>query len=103
MPVNVCLPLFGAAGHEMEEGVRVTGQQLHSLGDELQERLRKAADTLDKMAAAGWVAETALYEVLLRHDQVHTQAEAEQRLGEMGINPAVLMIFEEPEEEEADY
>src|SRR5262249_43563726 len=100
MAVNVCLPLFGNAGQELEEGARVTGQQLRTLADELQQRLQKAADILDKMAAAGWMAETALYDVLLQHDQVHTQAEAEQRLRELGIDPAELMIFEEPEEDE---
>src|SRR4051794_11262210 len=47
MAVNVCLPLFGNAGHELEEGARVSGKQLRTLADELQERLRKAADILD--------------------------------------------------------
>jgi hypothetical protein len=103
MAVNICLPLFGNAGHELEEGVKVTGQQLRTLADELQERLRKAADILDQLAAAGWRAETALYDVLLRHDHVQTQAEAEQRLRELGIDPGVLMIVEEPEEDETDY
>jgi hypothetical protein len=103
MAVNVCLPLFGNAGHELEEGARVTGQQLRTLADDLQERLRKAADTLDKLVGAGWTAQTALYDVLLRNDQVQTRAEAEQRLRELGIDPGELMIFEEMEEEEPDY
>jgi hypothetical protein len=103
MAVNVCLPLFGNAGHELEEGASVSGQQLRTLADELQERLRKAADTLDKLVSAGWTAQTALYDVLLQHDQVQTRADAEQRLRDLGIDPAELMIFEEPEEDEADY
>jgi hypothetical protein len=103
MAVNVCLPLFGNAGHELEEGTKVSGQQLRTLADELQERLRKAADILDKLIGAGWTAETALYDVLLRHDQVQTRADAEQRLRELGIDLGELMIFEEMEEEEPDY
>src|SRR5215813_1011114 len=53
MGVTVCLPLFGNPGHELEEGTSVKGQHLRNLAAELQDRLQKAGDTLDKLASAG--------------------------------------------------
>jgi hypothetical protein len=97
--VNVCLPLFGNPGHELEEGGRVQGQHLRTLGDELRERLQKAADVLDRLEAAGWAAHVAMYEVILTRAGVETRADAERELRALEIDPADLMIVEEVEEE----
>jgi hypothetical protein len=53
MSVNVCLPLFGDPGRELEAEGAVQGRHLRKLGDDLRERLQKAADTLEKLEAAG--------------------------------------------------
>src|SRR5262249_53950009 len=98
--VNVCLPLFGNAGHELEEGAALGGEQLRTLGGELRERLRQAAEALDKLQAAGWSATVAMYDALLAHAAVQTRAEAERRLRELDIDPAGLMIVEEVQEDE---
>jgi hypothetical protein len=100
MAVNVCLPLFGNPGQELEEGAAVRGQQLRELADSLHERLRQAADTLDKLLGAGWTTRLAMYEVILLHGGVQTREQAEQRLRELGIDPESLMIVEEIDEEE---
>ena len=99
MSVNVCLPLFGAPAHELTEEKRVSGRHLRALGDELRERLLKAANLLDKLEAAGWVAGIAMYEVTLTYDGVETREQAEQRLGAIGIDPVELMIIEEVEDD----
>jgi hypothetical protein len=100
MAVNVCLPLFGNPGRELEEGAAVKGQQLRDLAENLRERLLKAAATLDKLAAAGWTTSLAMYEVFLIHDAVQTRDEAIQRLRELEINPDDFMIIEEVDEED---
>src|SRR5262249_52838143 len=101
MAVNVCLPLFGNPGRELEEETAVKGQQLRDLGDSLRERLHKAATTLDKLAAAGWTTSLAMYEVFLLHDDVQTREDATRRLRELELDPDEFMIIEEVEEDDA--
>lgn len=97
MPVNVCLPLFGDPAHELEPGP--TGRQLRELGEQLHERLAKAADTLDKLHAAGWSSQVATFDILLTRSDVRTREDAERLLRELGIDPAEFMILEEVEED----
>jgi hypothetical protein len=100
MAVNVCLPLFGNPGRELEEGATVKGQQLRELGDALRERLHQAAATLDKLTAAGWTTQLAMYEVFLFHESVQTRDEAVQRLRDLELDPERFMIIEEVEEDD---
>jgi hypothetical protein len=100
MGVNVCLPLFGEPGRELEED-RVKGKHLRSLGDALRERLNKAADLLDRLEAAGWSAQVALYEVTLARADVETREQAERHLRAAGVDPTELMIIEEFDEDPA--
>ncbi len=102
MAVTVCLPLFGPAGQEMEEGAAVRGQQLRELATSLGERLQAAADLLDTLTAAGWSARVGLYDVLLTCAPVQTRAEAERRLRELEVDPEKLVIFEDVEEEDVE-
>jgi hypothetical protein len=102
MGVTICLPLFGNPGHEMEEGATVKGQQLRDLAAGLTERLHKAANTLDKLAGAGWSSRLAMYDVILLHSEVRTREDATRRLQALGIDPHELMIIEDVEEEEDD-
>jgi hypothetical protein len=100
MAVNVCLPLFGNPGRELEEGAAIKGQQLRELGDTLRDRLHQAAATLDKLTAAGWTTQLAMYEVFLLHGAVQTRDAAIQRLRELEIDPEQFMIIEEVEEDD---
>jgi hypothetical protein len=98
MGVTVCLPLFGQPGQELEEGSAVKGQQLRDLAADLNTRLLAAADVLDRLLAAGWKSQTAMYEVILTHPDVPTREEAVGRLQGMGIDPEALMIIEDVED-----
>jgi hypothetical protein len=102
MGVTVCLPLFGSAGQELDEGAPLRGQQVRELAASLGERLLAAADLLDKLTAAGWSARVGLYDVLLTWEQVQTRAEAERRLREVGVDPEQVVIFEDVEEEDVE-
>jgi hypothetical protein len=100
MGVTVCLPLFGPPGRELEEGSDVKGVQLRQLAAQLQERLNKAADSLEKLHAAGWSARVAMYDVILSRLGVETKEEAERRLNELGLIVEDFIIIEDVEEEE---
>ncbi|MGH7171400.1 MAG: hypothetical protein ACRELG_14080 [Gemmataceae bacterium] len=99
MGVTVCLPLFGPPGRELEEASAVTGAQLRRLSVELQERLGKAADILDKLHADGWNTRVAIYDVILTRLGVETKDEAMQRLSELGLAAEDFLIIEDIEEE----
>jgi hypothetical protein len=92
--------LTANAGHELEEGAPLRGDQLRTLADDLGERLRAAADALDKLRSAGWSATVAMYDAFLVHDEVRTKEEAERQLQALGIDPSELMIIEDEEEDE---
>jgi hypothetical protein len=100
MGVTVCLPLFGPPGRELEEGSDVKGVQLRQLAAQLQERLNKAAESLEKLHAAGWSARVAMYDVILSRLGVETKEVAEHRLGELGLAVEEFIIIEDVEEEE---
>src|SRR5947209_1883125 len=100
MSVIVSLPLLGPLGQELEEGSAVQGRQLRTLGKDLQARLERAAETLDRLTADGWAARVALYDVLLTRKGVETQEDAVGRLTALGVNPEDLLIIEEVEEED---
>jgi hypothetical protein len=100
MGVTVCLPLFGPPGRELDEGSDVKGVQLRQLAVQLQERLNKAAESLEKLHAAGWSARVAIYDVILSRLDVETKEEAERQLGELGLTIEDFIIIEDVEEEE---
>jgi hypothetical protein len=102
MGVTVCMPLFGNAGQELEEGARLDGARLRALGVALQERLAAAADTLDRLVAGGWSCRVAMYDVLLSCPGVETRAEVEKRFRELGVDPGQMMIVEDVEEDEIE-
>lgn len=102
MPVNVSLPLFGNAGHELEEGQPLQPAHLRNLAEEMNQRLIGLADLIDRLKAHGWTATTAMYDAILTHPQVKTRQEAEKILKDAGIDPAQLMILEEIEENDEE-
>jgi hypothetical protein len=102
MGVTVSLPLFGNPGHELEEGSTVKGQQLRDLADQLGERLRQAADALDKLAGAGWTTQLGMYDIILSRRDLATRDEAVRQLQALGLNPDDFMILEDVEEEDQE-
>ena len=101
MSVTVCLPLFGPPGRELEEGLALKGPQLRKLATELQERLNRTADTLDRLAGGGWSARVAMYDAILTRPGVETKERAESLLGELGLAAEDFIIIEDVEEDEA--
>jgi hypothetical protein len=102
MGVTISLPLFASPGQELEEAALVQGRHLRELAADLHERLLRAADALDRLGAAGWECRAALYDILLSHPGVQTEAEAVARLGALGVNPEELLIVEDVEEDASD-
>jgi hypothetical protein len=100
MGVTICLPLFGNPGRELEEGALVKGKRLRDFAAELNERLHKAADTLDRLTEAGWTSQVAMFDVLLHQKGIETREEAIRRLQALGINPEELLIIEDVEDED---
>jgi hypothetical protein len=100
MGVVICLPLFGPPGRELEEGQVVGSKRLRDLGAELNERLGRAADTLDRLTADGWTASVAMYDLILTRRGVETPDAAAARLRSLGIAPEDLLIIEEVGDEE---
>jgi hypothetical protein len=100
MGVVICLPLFGPPGRELEDGKSLQGRQLRTLAAELAERLGKAAELLDKLAAAGWSARVAEFDALVSRDGIETHDDAVRRLQEAGVAPDEFLIVEDPEEDE---
>ena len=97
MSVNVCLPLYGNPGRELEGAVRP--RDLRELGERLQERLRRAAEALEALQADGWSAHVGEFDVMLTRPGVSTQEEAERLLRRAGVDPGEMLIFEEIEDE----
>jgi len=102
MGVTVCLPLFGEPGRELEQGSALSGRQLRELAAGLHERLDKAANTLDTLAAAGWAAQVSLFDAILHHPGVQSREDAEQKLRGLGVDPDGLIIVEDVEDEEVE-
>jgi hypothetical protein len=98
MPVYVTLPLFGLPGQELGEDAAPGGRQLRALGDELRERLHRAAEAVDRLTAAGWSARTGASDVLFQYAAVRDPEEAGRRLRELGLDPEQFLIFEEDED-----
>jgi hypothetical protein len=102
MGVTVCMPLFGNPGRELDEGSALKSKDLRTLADTLAERLRQAADALDKLTADGWGNQMAMFDLILTHARVGTREQAEERLRGLGIDPEQMLIVEDVEEDEPD-
>jgi hypothetical protein len=100
MGVTVCIPLFAHAGKELDEGSAVTGKQLRDLAEDLDGRLKKAADIVDRLLGAGWSTQMATSDVLLSHQEVRSREDALQRLQALSIDPEELLIVEDFEEQQ---
>ena len=45
------------------------------------------ADALDKLTSAGWEASMGLYDVLLSHPYIDSEADARGRIEDLGLDP----------------
>ncbi|MCI0465135.1 MAG: hypothetical protein L0Z62_50075 [Gemmataceae bacterium] len=100
MSVLVSLWMFGKPGMELREGEDITADEIRALQQELFERLGRAAEIVEQMTAAGWDAQMSLYDVMLSHPYVRTEADARTRLDDLGIDPEEVHIDEFEDEED---
>jgi hypothetical protein len=100
MAVFLSLWLFGKPGHELNEGGEVTPEELRALAGHMHGRLTEAADIVEKLTNAGWDVQMGLYDVFISHPYITTQAQAEEKLLDLGIDPEKLYIDEFEDEEE---
>lgn len=100
MAVFMSLWLFGKPGQELNEGGEVTPEELRALAEHMHGRLTEAADIVEKLNNAGWDVQMGLYDVFISHRYITTQAQAEEKLADLGIDPEKLFIDEFEDEEE---
>src|SRR5262245_38212104 len=100
MAVFMSLWLFGKPGQELNEGGEVTPEELRALAEHLHGRLIEAADIVEKLSNAGWDVQMGLYDIFISHRYITTQAQAEEKLADLGIDPEKLFIDEFEDEEE---
>jgi hypothetical protein len=103
MAVHISLFLFSKPAHELDkEGEEITGADVRALGEELHLRLQKTAEAIDKLTSHGWEATMMLYDVGLSHPYINTEAEARDRIADMGLDPEYFCFMEFEDEEEWD-
>jgi hypothetical protein len=83
--VYITLPLYCKMDMSHKEGEPLTAEEIRHMGNKLQEHFAEAADFLDLLAPAGWKAQVVGGEVGLFHPDVHTQAQVEENLGNLGL------------------
>jgi hypothetical protein len=95
MAVLLSLFLFRKPGEELDsEGESPDPEKIRALGDDLRDRLRAVADAVEKLTATGWSAETALYDILLSHEDIHTEEEAVLAVTALDLDPELFHIDE---------
>lgn len=99
MGVTIMIGLFGKPGQELDEGGAVTADQLRALGKCLHQRLEAAAEIVEKLNNTGWDSTMSLYDVMLSHPYLRTEAEVLDKLHDLGIDPERVCIMEDEEEE----
>src|SRR5262249_30708294 len=100
MPVTVSLYLFGKPAVELDkEGESIEAADVRALAEGLHARLTAAADAIDKLGANGWEATMALYDVMLSHPYIDSEADARGRIEDLGLNPDDFFYMEFEDEE----
>jgi hypothetical protein len=103
MAVHISVFLFSKPAHELDkEGEEISGADVRALAEEMHQRLLHTAEVLDKLTAHGWEATMMLYDVALSHPYINTEAEARDRIADLGIDPDRICFMEFEDEEEWD-
>ena len=102
MTVGVSVFLFGKPAWEIEdlEGGDLTPElidQIRNTGAEIKSSLDQTADVLTKLLRSGWSGSGGLYDVNLYKGI--TLKEAQEELTKLGINPELVNLMEEEDEE----
>jgi len=101
MSVTISIHLFGKPAAELDgEGETIEAAKIRQLGEQLHLRLGAIADALDKLTGAGWEASLGLYDVLLSHPYIESEADARGRIEDLGLDPDHFDFLEWEDEEE---
>jgi hypothetical protein len=99
MAVTLSVFLFGKPGQELNEGGPITAPELRDLAQHMHARLVAIAEIVEKLTNAGWEAQMGLYDINLYHPYVSTEAQAEEKLQDLGIDSDMIHIDEWEDEE----
>ena len=100
MAVSIMLHLFGKPAWELNrEGESIEASELRALANELHDRLEAAADALDRLSAKGWEPVLTLYDVTLSHPYIYTEADAREKIADLGLDPEDFSYLEYEDEE----
>ena len=103
MAVSIMLHLFGKPAWELNrEGEAVEASELRQLGGELHARLEAAADALERLTDKGWEAMLTLYDVTFCHPYIYTEADAREKIADLGLDPENFSYLEYEDEEGED-
>lgn len=103
MPVTISIYLFGKPAQELNnEGEAIEAAPIRQLGEQLHLRLNTIADALDKLTGAGWEASMGLYDVLLSHPYIDSEADARGRIEDLELDPDNFDFLEWEDEEESE-
>jgi hypothetical protein len=103
MPISIMMHLFSKPAIELgKEGEPIDAADVRLLADELHSRLRSAADAMDCLTGKGWDAQMALYDVILSHPYIDSEADARDRIEDLGLNPDDFCYLECEDEEWED-
>lgn len=100
MPISIMMHLFSKPAIELDkEGEAIDAADVRRLAEDLHNRLRAAADALECLTSKGWEAQMALYDVILSHSYIDSEADARGRIEDLGLNPDDFCYLECEEEE----
>ena len=103
MAVSIMLHLFGKPAWELNrEGEAVEAAELRQLASELHDRLEAAADALERLTGKGWESMLTLYDVTFCHPYIYTEADAREKIADLGLDPDNFSYLESDEEEGED-
>src|SRR5260370_9151596 len=101
MPISIMMHLFSKPAIELgKEGEPIDAADIRMLAEELHNRLRAAADAMDCLTGKGWDAQMALYDVILSHPYIDSEADARDRIADLGLNPDAFSYLASEEDEQ---
>ncbi|MBI1914393.1 MAG: WD40 repeat domain-containing protein [Planctomycetes bacterium] len=100
------LPVLAALAKD-KQGTRLEAAELRQLASELHDRLEAAADALERLTDKGWESMLTLYDVTFCHPYIYTEADAREKIADLGLDPEDFSYLEyedeEGEEDEEDF
>jgi len=97
--VSISIYLFGKPEYEIDTE-KAKPEEFRKLGEDLKNRLERAAEIIEKLEKAGWERSGGLYDVFFYKDI--KLADAKKELKKLGIKEDEITIEEDEEIEEGE-